>query len=202
MTARVLLVRHGATDAPPQRLSGPPPGPPLGSRGVEQARALTERLRGIAMIYASPYRRTRETAEIVARGHGVAVELDDGLAEVPFGLWSGCDVDRLAGEQAWADFNTMRTVSPIPGGGLMLGVQARAVEWLARAAAAHAGAAIAAVSHADVIRALVAACAGISLDLALRLTIAPASISELHVGPGVMRIERVNDTAHLENLPQ
>ena len=201
MTTRVLLIRHGRTDAPERHLPGPPPGPPLSLRGVEQVRRLASRIHQVAVVYASPYRRTEQTAETIARMTGAPLELDDALAEVPFGDWAGRDVGALAGDRAWSAFNTFRTVSPITSGGLMLDVQAHAISWLAGVAVAHEGSTIVAVSHADVIRAIVAGCAGVSLDLSLRLTIAVASISEILLEPGVLRIERLNDTAHLEDRP-
>jgi broad specificity phosphatase PhoE len=202
VTTRVLLVRHGRTDAPEGQLPGPPPGPPLSQIGVEQIRRLAARIDHVALIYASPFRRAAQSAELIADTTGAPLQLEDAIAEVPFGGWAGLDVAALAGDRAWRDFNAFRTVSPITAGGLMLDVQARAIRWLAGVTPAHAGSTIVAVSHADVIRAIVAACAGVSLDLSLRLTIGVASISEIHIAPGVLRVERLNDTAHLEGLPR
>jgi hypothetical protein len=34
----------------------------------------------------------------------------------------------------------------------------------------------------------------------LRLAVDVASISEIHIAPGLLRVERLNDTAHLEDL--
>ena len=38
---------------------------------------------------ASPLRRTRETAAVVANGLGLDVELEAGIAEAAFGEWDG-----------------------------------------------------------------------------------------------------------------
>jgi probable phosphoglycerate mutase len=197
----VLLVRHGRTDAPEQQLPGPPPGPPLSTLGVQQARRLASRLRHVALVYASPYRRASQTAEAIAQAAGASLEMDEALSDVPFGDWAGRDVGTLADAPGWIDFNVLRTVTPIASGGLMIDVQARALGWLARVAAAHRHDTIAAVSHADVIRAILAGCAGVSLDLSLRLAVGVASISEIHIAPGLLRVERINDTSHLEDLP-
>jgi broad specificity phosphatase PhoE len=198
MTA--LLVRHGRTDAPEQQLPGPPPGPPLSPLGVQQARRLATRLRHVALIYASPYRRTSQTAAAIAESTAAPLEIVDALSEVPYDAWAGREIATLADEPSWIDFNVFRTVTPMASGGLMIDVQARALGWLARVAAAHPDSTIAAVSHADVIRAIVAGCAGVSLDLSLRLAVDVASISEIHIAPGLLRVERLNDTAHLEDL--
>lgn len=196
----VLLVRHGRTDAPEQQLPGPPPGPPLSPLGAQQARRVATRLRHVARIYASPYRRTAQTAGAIAEAAGAPLQIDEALSDVPFGDWAGRDLATLVDEPSWIDFNVLRTVTPIAAGGLMIDVQARALGWLARVAAAHRDDTVAAVSHADVIRAIIAGCAGVSLDLSLRLAIGVASISEIHIAPGLLRVERVNDTAHLEDL--
>jgi broad specificity phosphatase PhoE len=67
-------------------------------------------------------------------------------------------------------------------------VQARVVEWLDLARERHRGATIAAVSHADVIRAALCHYAGISLDHFLRPEVAPASVAALELGPWRARV--------------
>lgn len=62
-------------------------------------------------------------------------------------------------------------------------VVARAGAELARIAAEHPAGLVAAVSHGDVIRALLAHHAGMPLDLMLRLEVAPASVSAVRLAP-------------------
>ncbi|MCR4333769.1 MAG: class I tRNA ligase family protein [Patescibacteria group bacterium] len=69
---------------------------PLTEKGREQARASAEKLktRGITKLYASPFLRTKQTAEIVAETLGMATSdiiYDDRLRELNFGKWSGAD---------------------------------------------------------------------------------------------------------------
>ena len=61
------------------------------------------------------------------------------------------------------------------------------------ASAAHPAATVVAVSHADVIRAALAACVGLHIDLAQRLDVHTASLSEVGLDGDCVRVGRVND---------
>ena len=124
--------------------------------------------------------------------------MDPALDEVAFGPWEGQTFEALSSEPGWRQFNQFRTTTLIPGGDSLLHVQARVTGWMATLVSARPDATIVAVSHADVIRAAAAACLGVSLDLALRLEIAPASISEIRMNEHALVVRRLNDTAHLE----
>jgi probable phosphoglycerate mutase len=96
----ILLARHGETDdnVPPPRVQGWID-TPLNERGRAQARELADavRGRGIAAIHSSHLARARETAEIVAGELGLAVVVDERLAESRRGRWEGrllADIER------------------------------------------------------------------------------------------------------------
>ena len=89
--------------------------PALTDSGLDQARAAATMLRprGITRLVASPYRRTLETAAIVAEVLGLPIEIDSLVRErcwfacdvgTPASqlrtLWPGIDFDRL-GERWW-----------------------------------------------------------------------------------------------------
>ncbi len=59
------------------------PGPPLTSNGREQAAALADRLAGtdIAAVWASGMTRAQQTAEPIARSHGLSVTVHPDLRE-------------------------------------------------------------------------------------------------------------------------
>jgi probable phosphoglycerate mutase len=85
------FLRHGETDWNAQGLSQGRTDIPLNKVGIMQAEraALTLRASGMATIVASPLVRARRTAEIVAEGMGLPVQLDADLAEVNFGDQEG-----------------------------------------------------------------------------------------------------------------
>lgn len=181
MMTRFLLIRHGATDAIGRVIAGRAPGFPLNSEGERQARALAEQLAGkaVTMIYTSPQERARETAEVVAASLGLAPEISEPLAEIDYGDWTGRQFSELEHMADWRLYNSFRSGTRIPGGELMVEVQARAVEELRRLHGKHRDRWIALVSHADVIRCVIGYYAGIPIDLLLRVAIDPASVSAI-----------------------
>ena len=91
MSTRLYLVRHGATQLTAEdRFSGAV-GVDLSDEGRRQVRRLAERLADdpIRAVYCSPLGRTVETAEILARPHGLGPVHRDGLREISHGRWEG-----------------------------------------------------------------------------------------------------------------
>jgi broad specificity phosphatase PhoE len=91
--ALLFLVRHAEPDWTPGGRSVLDPD--LTPFGVAQARVTAGRLAGerIDAIYASPYRRSQQTAAALANATGLRVETIDGLAEI------GVAVDGLTQEE-------------------------------------------------------------------------------------------------------
>jgi probable phosphoglycerate mutase len=191
-----LLIRHGETDDLGRSLSGRRPGVPLNAAGRRQAQQLAARLagEGIAAVYSGPLERVRETAAALAERLGLEVRATAELDEIDLGEWSGQRFDALAGRDDWRWFNTVRSCTRAPGGELMLEVQARAVAFLQRLAGERPAAAVALVTHSDVIKAVLAYYLGVPLDLAQRLEVSPASVSVLALeewGPRVLCVNSV-----------
>jgi broad specificity phosphatase PhoE len=180
---RFLLIRHGATDAIGISIAGRAPGCHLNREGERQARARAELLAGGALsaIYTSPQERARETAEIIAAPFGLTPEISEALAEIDYGEWTGRQFSELEQVAEWRLFNSFRAGTRIPGGEMMLEVQARVAEELRRLHGKHRDGWLALVSHADVIRCAIGYYAGIPIDLLRRLAIAPASVSAIAV---------------------
>src|SRR5690242_19749650 len=91
MSTRVYLVRHGATQLTAENRFAGAVGVDLSDEGRAQVRRLADRLAQdeLAAVYASPLSRTVETAEILARPHGLAPIREDGLREIGHGRWEG-----------------------------------------------------------------------------------------------------------------
>jgi broad specificity phosphatase PhoE len=181
-----LLIRHGHTDAVDAYLAGRQRGTPLTSRGLEQVRALVERLRHVQVdaVVSSPLTRTRETAEALAGDRGLSVEVCSALDEFDFGDWTGRAFSEVDADPRWSAFNAVRSVTRAPGGEGMLGVQSRAVAALLDLACRYPTQTVAIVSHGDVIRAIVMYCLGIPIDFVHRLEISPARLTIVTVGQG------------------
>jgi probable phosphomutase (TIGR03848 family) len=186
--ATVILLRHGRTTANAGgTLAGRLPGVRLDETGQAQARLAGERLASLtlAAVVSSPLERCRETADAVLGQQPAAAPpllLDDGLAECDYGEWQGRALKDLAQEPLWRTVQGQPSAATFPGGESMRAMQTRAVEAVRRHDAAveaeHGpGAVWVAVSHGDLIKAVLADALGLHLDLFQRLHVDPASLS-------------------------
>jgi broad specificity phosphatase PhoE len=105
------------------------------------------------------------------------------LDEVNYGAWTGRTLSSLAEDPLWQRFNRARGATRIPGGETMAEVVTRARRAMETIAAAHPGELLVAVTHGDVLRALLASCLGMDLGDMLRLEVAPASVSVVRFSP-------------------
>src|SRR5215207_4969728 len=102
----VWLARHGERqDAMDAQRGGPgalADDPPLSEEGKRQAALLAGRLRdeGLSHVVASPYRRTVETAAIVARACKLPVKLEPGVCEL-------LDAHLVSGQPVWQSPDVM-----------------------------------------------------------------------------------------------
>ncbi len=189
---RFLLIRHASTDGVGHALSGRTE---IGLNGAGEAEAarLAESLAGTVAdaIFSSPQLRTRQTAAAIGQVLGLDVRPDDALDEVDFGPWTGQSFASLDGRPDWALWNTQRSLAPAPGCETMLQVQARAAAMIVRLHA-HPGGRFILVSHADVLKSLLAWALGLPIDLMQRLEIAPASQSAFTLDDAGAHVEYVN----------
>jgi broad specificity phosphatase PhoE len=83
MRQTIHLVRHGAVENPKSIIYGRLPGFHLSERGRRQAEGAARRLADadIGAVWASPLERAQETAQAIARVHGLEVTTDDRLLE-------------------------------------------------------------------------------------------------------------------------
>jgi probable phosphoglycerate mutase len=193
----VLLIRHASCEPVGRWLAGRRPGIHLDEAGRAQARALADELAKveIAAIASSPLERAMETVAPLAERLSLPIMAEPDLLEIDFGEWTGCTLEALETDPRWRRFNEARSVSPIPGGESMLGVQARAVGCLERWRRQSGDATIALCSHADLLRALIVHYLGMPLDFIHRIEIAPASVTTLDLWETGARVRTLGWTA-------
>jgi probable phosphoglycerate mutase len=121
------------------------------------------------------------------------VEFSQDLLEVDFGQWTGTTFEALRADAAWPDWNAARGVARPPGGETLVEVQARLRRFVEQIVARHPDQCVAAVSHGDPIKSILAEALGMPLDNLDRLEISPASISVLIAGEWGMRVFSVNE---------
>lgn len=193
----IVLVRHAAHERLDHVLCGRMPDVRLGPRGHAQAASLAERLARdpLAAIYSSPRERACETAEPIAARFGLAVMEADGIDEIDCGAWTGLRFDVLQADPRWHRWNSARETGAAPGGETMADVRDRAMRALATWREAHPGGVVAAVSHADVIKAAICGVLGLSLDRHHAFEIAPASRTTLVLWNGGGKVVCLNESA-------
>ena len=181
----LILVRHGETDHTREKkfsgTGGDDPG--LNADGRAQVRATAEWLAPLAeeidVVVASPLRRTRETAAIIAELLGTDVEVEDGLAEAAFGTWDGLTFTEVQ-ESHPDDLDAWLgglDVAPTGGGESFRAVDERVRRMRDRLLAAHPGRTVLAVSHVTPIKVLVRLALDAPLEALFRMELAPASVT-------------------------
>lgn len=200
----MILVRHGRTSANADGvLAGRTRGVRLDDVGSDQAAAVARRLAvlPLARLVTSPLERTVQTARAVAEAQAAPVPLvrDKGFVECGYGAWTGRSLKELAKEPLWRTVQTAPSAVTFPDGEAMTDMLVRAV----RAARRHDGevraehgddAVWAAVSHGDVIKAVVADALGLHLDAFQRIVVSPASVCVVRYTGQRPFVVSLNDT--------
>lgn len=200
----ILLVRHAVNDfVKTGKLAGWTPGVHLNEEGIAQAEALGNRLAEapIKYIYASPLERTMETAEAIRVHHPhLEIEQNLGIGEVRYGDWEGMAISALRHRKMWEVVQEYPSRAVFPNGEAMRDVQTRAVNEIERLVKKHPREMIVIVSHADLIKMVLAHYLGMHLDSFQRIVVSPASMSTLMLGHSRPFVGTMNDTAHVQTM--
>jgi probable phosphomutase (TIGR03848 family) len=198
------MVRHGTTPTTGKVLPGRTPGLHLSDFGLKQASATAQRIAELkkppVAIYSSPLERATETAEPLSELLGLPVQIDEGLVECDFGGWTGAELKTLRKLREWNTVQSLPSTFRFPDGESFAQMQLRLTTTLDRLAAAHPGETFACFSHADPIKAAVAAVAGVPLDLFQRFVVSPCSVTALVRGQATAHVLCVNATTSLTEL--
>lgn len=209
--ATVILARHGRTAANAGGvLAGRSRGVHLDDLGRDQARAAAGRLAGLNLVsvVTSPLERCRETARLLAPG--AHAEVDRSLTECDYGEWTGQELKRLAKDKLWRVVQTQPSAARFPGGESLQEMSARAVAAVrsrdARLEEEHGPNALwVAVSHGDVIKAVVADALGLHLDAFQRIVVDPGNLCVVTYTPERSFVLTTNSScgslAHLARPP-
>lgn len=204
----IILVRHGENDwSKKNKLAGRIPGVHLNEAGHQQAHAVAQRLAALPIkaVYSSPVTRCAETAAYIADTHRLTTIFVDEMAEVEYGEWEGKKIKKLAKNPLWRAVQFFPSRMRFPQGEALREVQFRGIQAIEAISARHEKEIVVVVSHADMIRLLLAHYLGVHIDLFQRLAISPASASILQLSPdGMVRVLRVNDDGplHMPSGPE
>jgi probable phosphoglycerate mutase len=208
MTTRILLVRHGATVLSAEDRFAGSTDVDLSDEGRFQARCLGERLarETIAAVYASPMKRTMETAALLAAPHGLEPALEPALREIDHGRWEGLTRKEVE-ERFTAEYGAWEedpfTFAP-EGGEAGIAVMARALPVLRSIVLRHPDQTVAVISHKATIRLVLSSFLGIDArGYRDRLDQAPACLNVLDFKDAVRaRLMLYNDASHYAARPR
>ena len=201
----VYLIRHGETfwnrEGRCQGISDIP----LTEKGYQQAHALAKALmnKPLSLILSGPLQRTRETAALIAKPHGLSVETREELRE-----WNQGELEGLTGTQLLRNhqayferwFQDPAGAAP-PGGETLRALQERAWPVIDGLRERALDGPVAVVSHTMTIGTII--CAALGLDLAHihRLKLDIASRSTIAFSPfglfSAWVLTSLNDCHHL-----
>jgi probable phosphomutase (TIGR03848 family) len=181
----LLLVRHGATAVTGHRLGGRTQ-TELSDAGRAQARAAGKRVAALPVraVYASPLTRAWQTAVLIGEAVGKDPVACEGLLEVDYGRWTDRSLRSVARTKMWPVIQALPSLASFPDGETIRRAQLRAADAVEELVARHRRGVIVAVSHADVIKVLVAFYLSLPLDAFQRLHVTPASVTVLSLSPG------------------
>jgi probable phosphoglycerate mutase len=181
----LVLVRHGATSyTADKRFSGGLAGsnPGLTDDGRAQVREVAEWLaplgEAVEAVVASPVRRTRESAEILAERLGLDLVEEPGFAEMEFGAWDGMSFGEVRAQYPDELEKWLGDLDVAPAGGESFReVEKRVLAGLARVVERYAGRTVVVVSHVTPIKTLIAHAVGAPLAALFRMELSTASVS-------------------------
>lgn len=178
-----FLIRHGHTMATEQGRLYTDPDAPLTDKGVKQAHALAGWLLLVKphLLLTSPSQRVRSTADLAAQALGVEPIVIEGLDEWHVGQWEGSTYLEIKRSQP--ELYSRWAANPIdnvpPGGESIASLCWRVQEKVQELTVRYKGKRLVLVTHAGVIRGILAYALGIPVANFWRITIPTGSITRV-----------------------
>ena len=188
------FVRHGESEGIAARIFTGQTDSPLTARGRAQAATVAEELAKVKFdrIISSDLSRTRDTAAMIAKRHGLPVELTPELREINVGDRTGKTFDETRGLPNWNDEGFVSW----PGGETLDQVLARTLGAIDRLIRESPGKTILVVGHGGVNRILLSHFLGILPKLD-RSPGGNTNISVVHTDGTTHTVERLFATDHV-----
>jgi phosphoserine phosphatase len=193
LDSTVFLIRHGETDWTRERRLLGHRDLGLNADGLNEAHAAAMALRGVEIteVISSPLLRAVQTAEVIGGVCDMEVARDPRLIEMALGRWEGMPYDAALVDPGYQAFVDDPEGTPVPGGERLVGVRDRATAALQQALADNPSRSnLVIVSHASVIRVI----------LAHYLRLGLASFHRLRVSPGSLSVLRFADDRELPRI--
>jgi broad specificity phosphatase PhoE len=201
---KLFLVRHGETESNRAGLALGRADVPLNDHGLKQAKMLANALaeEPFTAVYTSPLVRARQTAESIAERHSLTPIVEPRLIEMDVGELDGLTFAEVRRRypglmEKWASPEGPATA--LLGNESLADVLERAWQTLEELAGRHGDESVCVVTHNFVILGVLTRALGMELAQFRRLRHGVAAVSVLDFRPGRVRVQRMNDSCHLED---
>ncbi|MEW6388115.1 MAG: histidine phosphatase family protein [Thermodesulfobacteriota bacterium] len=201
---QIILVRHGQTPWNKDKIFRGTVDIPHDDTGREEARLAGEWLKGetIHAAYCSPLSRARDTAEAIARHHGLAVQDLPGLIDLNYGDWQGLPLAEV--KVKYADLYRQWEAAPhtvrFPNGETLDEVRQRALAAVAQVVERHPDQVVLLAAHRVVNKVLIAAFIGLDNSHFWRIGQDTTAINRFHRVGDIWHIITLNDICHLRAM--
>lgn len=203
MQTRLILIRHGETEANVEQIWQGSLDAPLTARGRHQVEATAHHLRSLCTIYpldafyVSPLPRAQSTARSITESIQIRPQIDAGLREFDLGDWEGRSFLELRTvERLWERWNSDRHFAP-PGGESPFSFNVRVVKAVRQLVDAHRNQNTLLVTHGGVICTLLATWFGEGPQDWRRFDPHNCAISIISLAGERWHGEQINDIRHL-----
>lgn len=197
---RLIIVRHGQTDANVKDILVGQHGPGLNKKGQEQARKIAQRLKKekIDLVYSSDQLRTRETSQIILKYHPkVKLHLVPQLRDRNFGKFNNRKEEELL--KAIKENHTNWEDCCDECGETFKEVQMRVVGFYKRVVEKNEGKTVLLVFHGDPIASLVVYLLGKSIYEERKYSPRNGAITIFNIEGNKCKIELLESVSHLKS---
>ena len=199
---RLYLVRHGTTTMNVENRYRGRRDIPLDAQGYQDAVDAARQLSsvGLTAVYTGPLRRTIATAQIIADEARVPdLRILHGLNNVDYGAWEGLTAEEASmySPEAFSLYRTDPSQAVCPAGERLTDAQRRIVEAMELIGSRHPGEAVAAVTHAVMIRLLVVHLTKVGGE-GWRIPVGRGSLTLVSIKDGVISLSRLPEGSDVD----
>lgn len=202
MNTTITLVRHGETGWNALGKFQGCSDTELSDKGVQQARCLSKKFDNkFDVIYASPLKRARKTAEIICERSNKDIKIAQDLREINFGEWEGLTIKEieLNFPEKLIEWRTDEINGPLCGGDLSLKkASLRANNAIIEIAKMHQGQNIIIVAHSGIIKAGLVGIFDLKMTMYHKIMLGNTSVSKIIFDDDFnAKIVTLNDISHM-----
>lgn len=199
---KLYIVRHGQTDWNVIKRFQGVSDIPLNENGLKQAQRLADRLHSVHIdaAYASPMKRTQQTANAVLQGRDIELQIEPSLIEINGGVWEGqlfTDLETKDPDK-WLRFRNEPSKLKFDQGDIVTERIAETADLLHRLYAKHPQDSVLLATHGFTSRMLCSAFMDIDIDKINLIRFGNCSLTIFEQRENKKNVYCINDCAHTE----